>query len=226
MIEFPGAANPAREDAPAPVTESGYLAEPDNGRGPGVLVLHPWWGLNDSVKQMCDGLSQAGFVVLAPDLYRGAGVASTIKDAERMSDGLDMPRAEQAVLGAIDHLRAMVDAPIGAVGFSMGAGFALWATGKRPDHLDSVVLFYGTGGTAGESGRVLGHFAEDDPYESAEVVTQLEDQLRAAGRLEAFHRYPGVGHWFCEPDRPEFDAEAAELAWQRTLTFLRERLAQ
>lgn len=224
MIEFPGVANPARTDAPAPVSEAGYLAEPDIGRGPGVLVLHPWWGLNDTVKQMCEGLAQEGFVALAPDLYRGAGVAVTIDEAQRMADGIDVPRAEQATLGALDRLQGMVDGPVGAVGFSMGVGYALWLTRKRADEVDALVLFYGTGGEAGERARVLGHYAEDDPYEAAEQVAELEQELRAAGRLEAFHRYAGVGHWFCEPDRPEFDAAAAELAWQRTLAFLRDRL--
>jgi carboxymethylenebutenolidase len=224
VIEFDGVANPARDDAPAPEVERGYLAEPEIGRGRGVLVLHPWWGLNDAVKQMCDGLAQAGFTVLAPDLYRGAGVASTIEDAERMSDAIDTVRAEQCALGAFDRLRAMVDGAIGVVGFSMGVGYALWLSRKRPDQVGALVLFYGTGGETGAAAPVLGHFAADDPYEPAEVVDDLERQLRGEGRLEALHRYPGVGHWFAEPDRPEFNPDAAQLAWQRTLEFLRARL--
>lgn len=223
-IEFHGVANPAREDTAAPTTEHGFIAEPPTGRGAGVLVLHPWWGLNDTLKQMCEGLAQSGFVVLAPDLYRGAGVATSIEDAERMSNEIDVPRAEQAVLGAFDHLAAMVDGPIGVVGFSMGVGYGLWLTRKRPDRVGALVLFYGTGGEAGEVAPVLGHFGEQDPYEPAEAVDELEQQLRGKGRLEAVHRYPGVGHWFAEPDRPEFDAEAAALAWQRTLDFLRRKL--
>lgn len=224
MIEFEGTLNPAREGAPAPVSERGYLAEPDSGRGPGVLVLHPWWGLNDAVKQMCDGLAQSGFTVLAPDLYGGAGVATTIDDAERMSDAIDVARAEQCTLGAFDHLRAMVDGSLGVVGFSMGVGYGLWLTRKRPAEVAGLVLFYGTGGDAGASAPVLGHYASDDPYEPAEAVDELEQQLRADGRLAQIHRYDGVGHWFAEPDRPEFNADAAELAWQRTLAFLREHL--
>lgn len=226
MIEFAGAANPARQDAPPPVTERGYLAEPDSGRGPGVLVLHPWWGLNDSVKQMCDGLAQSGFTVLAPDLYRGAGVATTIEDAERMSGAIDVPRAEQVALGAFDHLGAMVDGAVGVIGFSMGVGYGLWLTRKRGERVGGVVVFYGTAGHAGEAAPLLGHFAEDDPYESAEAVAELEQELASGGRLAAIHRYPGTGHWFAEPDRPEFNAAAAELAWERTLEFLRQRLSR
>jgi len=224
VIEFPGAANPAREGGPEPGMESGYLADPDSGNGRGVLVLHPWWGLNDTVKQMCDGLAQEGFVVLAPDLYGGAEPARTIDDAERMSDGLDMARAEQVMLGAVDRLSAEATGRLGVVGFSMGAWLAHWLARRRREHIGALVCFYGTGDPADGAAAVLGHFAAADPYEPAEGVDALEGQLAAAGRLAAFHRYEGVGHWFAEPDRPEFDPVAAGLAWQRTLAFLREQL--
>ena len=64
-------------------TVSGYLAVPKNGKGPGVLVLHAWWGLNDFFKGLCDRLATDGFVAFAPDLYRGA-TASTRDGAENL----------------------------------------------------------------------------------------------------------------------------------------------
>jgi carboxymethylenebutenolidase len=68
----------------------------------------------------------------------------------------------------------------------------------------------------------LGRFAADDPFEPAENVDWLEGVLRRAGRPMTFHRYPGTGHWFVEPDRVDaYNAEAARLAWERTLAFLR-----
>lgn len=86
-----------------------------------------------------------------------------------------------------------------------------------------MVLFYGTGPAdfARSRATYLGHFAESDPYEPLSNVQELEKALRAAGRTVAFHHYPGTGHWFCEPDRPQFDPVAAALAWERTLDFLR-----
>jgi carboxymethylenebutenolidase len=227
VIEFEGVANPDRDDAPPPRTESGYLARPAGGGGRGVLVLHPWWGLNDTVKEMCDGLAQAGFVVLAPDMFDGE-VATTIGEAEELAgrkEEQDLPRLEQILLGALDRLAAETDGPLGMIGFSFGAGYGLWVARKRPEQVVALVLFYGTGGAVGEGlAQVMGHFAQDDPYEPAENVDELEADLRASGRLEACHRYPGTSHWFAEPDRPEFEPQAAGLAWERTLAFLRQRL--
>lgn len=224
MIEFPAVANPAREAAPPPATGRGYLARPAKGNGVGVLVLHAWWGLNDAFRQMCDGLASEGFVALAPDAYGDGLAAGTVEEAEQRSEALDLPRAEQTLLGAADLLAREVSGPVASVGFSMGSGFGLWLARKRPEQLGATVLFYGTGDPGDGQTPVLGHFPAKDEWQPAEEVEALEAQLREAGRLAAFHRYEGVAHWFAEPGRPEFDPAAAETAWQRTLEFLRERL--
>src|SRR5918911_3972456 len=69
-------------------TARGYLAMPERGQGPGVLVLHAWWGLNDTMRAVCTRLAGAGFVALAPDLYHGK-VADTIAGAEALVKALD-----------------------------------------------------------------------------------------------------------------------------------------
>ncbi len=69
----------------------GYLALPPSGQGSPVLVLHAWWGLNDTIKAFCNRLAAAGFVVFAPDLYHGQ-VTDTIEGAETLSDALDPER--------------------------------------------------------------------------------------------------------------------------------------
>src|SRR5262249_5846595 len=66
----------------------GYLATPDGGTGPGVVVLHAWWGLTEPFRQVCDRLAEAGFVALAPDLYRGKS-ATTVEDAEALATSLN-----------------------------------------------------------------------------------------------------------------------------------------
>ena len=225
MIEFPAAANTARDDAPPAGTGTGYLARPGKGNGVGVLVLHSWWGLNDTFRQMCDGLASEGFVALAPDAYGDGQAARTVEQARERSDAMDLVAAEQTLLGAADLLAQEVSGPIASVGFSMGSGFGLWLARKRPEQLGATVLFYGTGDPGDGQTPVLGHYAEHDKWEAPAEVDALESRLREAGRLAAFHRYPGAEHWFAEPDRPEFDPAAAESAWQRTLEFLRERLA-
>src|SRR3954452_9171958 len=65
----------------------GYLAMPERGVGPGVLVLHAWWGLNDTIRAVCTRLAEAGFVAFAPDLYHGK-VVDTIAEAEILAHEL------------------------------------------------------------------------------------------------------------------------------------------
>ena len=209
----------------------GFLAVPPGGKGPGILVLHAWWGLNDTIRGVCSRLAEAGFVAFAPDLYHGK-VADTIADAQILGNALDSKhlQAEAEVAEAAKYLHDRVGESGGGlavIAFSLGVYYALRLADTDPDHVRSVVLFYGTDGTVGgdylnSRAAYLGHFAENDPYESQSNVDTLEATLRRAGRPVTFHRYSGTGHWFFEPDRLEaYNQEAAILAWDRTLTFLK-----
>jgi carboxymethylenebutenolidase len=204
-----------------------YRAAAADG-GPGVLVLHAWWGLNEVFKELCDRLAAEGFVALAPDLY-GDKIAETVEEAQRLIDERDDEAIFHRVSAAIEALQAdetVQGEAFGAIGFSMGAAWALYFSGIRPS-LKACVLFYGNG--EGDWGAAqaayLGHFAEADPWEPTEGVEALEQALRTAGREVTFHQYAGTGHWFFENNRPDaYQADAADLAWQRTLAFLHEKL--
>src|SRR5262249_36012053 len=112
-------------------------------RGKRVVVFHPWWGLNDDVIAYSDRLAEAGFSVLAPDLVRGQ-TASTIEEAERLAEGKDDAHADAVALAAVDRLAGPnATGQIGALGFSMGAAWAMWCAAKRPAVAASVV-YYGT----------------------------------------------------------------------------------
>ncbi len=209
----------------------GFLTVPPSGKGDGVLVLHAWWGLNDTIKAVCTRLAQSGFVAFAADLYHGK-VADTIPDAEVLGNAVDTNylQAKAEVAEAAKYLSERVgqtDRGLAVVAFSLGAFFALDLSAADSEHIRSVVLFYGTEGTMGtdfSSSRAayLGHFAENDQYESKSNVDNLEQSLRRAGRPVTFYRYPGTGHWFFEPDRSEaYNQAAASLAWDRTLAFLK-----
>ncbi len=209
----------------------GYLALPPAGGGPGVLVLHAWWGLTGPFLDLCDRLAGAGFVALAPDLYRGRK-AGTIDEAQELLGRRDSKQMTADALGAVALLRghqAVRGEGLGAVGFSLGAAWAiLVATEYRPDDFAAVVIFYGSGegDFARSRAAFLGHFAPGDEWEPDEGVAALEGAIRAAGKEVTFHRYPGAGHWFFEEDRPDaYDAAAASLAWERTVAFLRHALA-
>ena len=207
-------------------TARGYLAMPEGGNGPGVLVLHAWWGLNDTMRAVCTRLAEAGFVAFAPDLYHGK-VADTIADAETLSNTLDPNQAKAEIAAATSFLNdraGQAGSGLAVIGFSLGAYYALDLSVADPEHIRSVVIFYGTGG--GDYSRskaaYLGHFAELDEFEPQSDVDALETSLQRAGRPVSFYRYSGTAHWFFEPDRSQaFNQAAASLAWEQTLAFLR-----
>lgn len=217
------------DELQAGMNESGYLALPAAGAGPAVLVLHAWWGLNSVFTELCDRLAAAGFVAYAPDLNAGK-VAATIDEAKALMESRDEQRTGEAAFGGLAALRAhpaAAAAPVGAVGFSMGAGWAVELASARPEQVAAAVLFYGAGLADFSAARAayLGHFSETDEWEPMEWVNKMEAGMRDAGREVAIHLYPGASHWFFEPNRPEYDPAAAALAWERTLAFLRDKLA-
>jgi carboxymethylenebutenolidase len=113
------------------------------------------------------------------------------------------------------------------LGLSFGVDYALLLAADDPDRVRAVVVFYGT--TPADHTRsmaaYLGHFAETDEFQPAARVEKLESALRAAGRPVTFHHYKGTGHWFFEPDRTDaYRRDAAELAWNRTVAFLKKSL--
>jgi carboxymethylenebutenolidase len=209
-----------------------YVAGDLSPGAPGVVVLHAWWGLNDDVIAYADRLAAAGFAVVAPDMFAGQ-VASTIEDAERLSGAAESPDTDPPVesiaLATVDDLarRLGPTSRLGVVGFSFGAAYATLIPAER-ERLVASVVYYGvyTGPHIEQSSAaVLGHFAETDQFESDEGIAELEASLRSAGREVTIHRYPGTGHWFAEPSRDAYVAEAAELAFGRTVACLREHLA-
>jgi carboxymethylenebutenolidase len=217
-------------------TITAYLAVPEAGSGPGALVLHAWWGLTEPFQQVCDRLAEVGFVALAPDLYHGK-TAATVEEAEALMKALgqDEERAHDDITAAVQVLRQHVatnladdQGKLALVGFSLGGAYALDLSVNLAEGIAAVVTFYATY-TGLDYRRAkaayLCHFAKDDPFEPAESVTQMEQELQAAGRPVTVYTYPRTHHWFFEENRPEYDAEAARLAWERTIAFLHQRLA-
>jgi carboxymethylenebutenolidase len=207
----------------------GYLALPAGGSGPGVLVMHAWWGLNEAFTGVADRLAAEGFVALAPDLYQGR-IARTIDEAKGLRDQLDMPKMEATARAAVGVLQAQPGAQpdkLAAMGFSMGGEWSGLLSEWYPEAIRALVLVYGAAPAEFGAARaaVQGHFAEVDEWESLDYVREMEEAMRAAGREVTLHIYPGVGHWFFEPNRPDvYNSAASALVWERTLAFLREKL--
>jgi carboxymethylenebutenolidase len=213
------------------IQPDGYLAPPQNGKGVGILVLHAWWGLNGFFQDLCKRLAREGFTAFAPDLYHGY-IATTIEDAKRLRSKLNKHQVETDIAAAIEYLQgldAVTNPGLGVIGFSLGAYYALGLSMDRPDLIRAVVAFYGT--RAGDYGRsqaaYLCHFAETDEWVAESGVKKLDKVLRVAHRPATFYTYAGTGHWFFEKDRVDaYNPKAARLAWQRTVTFLRDTLTE
>lgn len=224
MIEFPSNGTSAE----------GYLAVPETGRGPGVVVIQEWWGLVDHIKDVCDRFAAEGFVALAPDLYHGESVAEP-DEAGRLMMAMELERAGKDLSGAVDAVAERSSGSgVGVVGFCMGGGLALMVASQRPDKIRAVVPFYGVAPWQGAqpdyaalTGAVLGHYAERDDFASPEVARELEVTLRDSGNSDVtIHVYPGTDHAFFNDTRPEvYDGAASALAFERTVAFLRDRLA-
>ena len=215
---------------------NGYLAIPEQGSGPGVVVLHAWWGLTEPFRHACDRLAEAGFVALAPDLYHGKTTAS-VEEADALGSALDqdVKRWRGDIAGAVQFLRqhhatrlVSGSSKFALIGFSLGGAYALDMSVTLAEDIAAVVTFYdsypGLNYKSAQSAYLL-HFAEDDPFKPPESVVEMEQELRAADRPVNVYTYPGTTHWFMEENRPEYDAKAARLAWERTIEFLHKQLA-
>jgi carboxymethylenebutenolidase len=209
----------------------GYLAVPESGAGPGVVVIQEWWGLVPHIRDVADRLAAEGFVALAPDLYHGEAARSP-DEAGKLMMALDIERAEQDLRGAVGFLLAhpAVTSPsVGTVGFCMGGVLSLYAA-SRNEQVGACVVFYGIHPKVRPPledlrAPVLGFYAERDKSVPPEAARELEATLKSLGKRAEFHIYPGTDHAFFNDTRPEVYApEAARDAWQRTLDFFRQHL--
>jgi carboxymethylenebutenolidase len=215
-------------------TASGYLAVPDGGSGPGVVVIQEFWGLVPHICDVADRLATAGFVALAPDLYHGETTTEP-DEAGKLMMALNLDRATKDLNGAVDHLRghaAVVGEGLGVVGFCMGGGLALALACARPDAIKAAAPFYGV--IPWESmqpdyskleAKVVGQFAELDGFFGPDLARGLESQLRDLGKDATIVIHDGCDHAFFNDTRPEvYDAEHAAEAWEQTLALFDEVL--
>jgi carboxymethylenebutenolidase len=197
---------------------------------PGSSSCMPGGGLTPFFEDVCERLADEGFVAFVPDRY-GGPTAATIEEAEALQrQQEDQVRTEAVLRASVEFLgahEAVVGEGLGALGFSAGAAWALLLSVREPDLMRAVVAFYGTWQMdySGARAAYLGHYAEVDEWEPINEVRGTQEALCAAGCEVRFYTYPGVGHWFFEEDRVgHYDAQAARLAWERTIEFLRARL--
>jgi carboxymethylenebutenolidase len=209
----------------------GYLAEPakEEGKLPTVLVVHENRGLNPHIEDIARRLALDNFIAFAPDaLFPLGGYPGDEDKARELFGKLDQAKTHEDFLAAVSVLKTLPqgNGKVGVVGFCYGGGIANFLATRVPE-LGAAVPFYGAEPTADEASKIkaplLLHFAEKD-----ERITSgwpaYETALKAAGVKYQACIYPGVEHGFNNDTTPRYDAAAAKLAWQRTVSFFNKYL--
>lgn len=205
-----------------------YRAEPAGKPRGGLVVIPEIFGVNKHIKAVADGYAADGYLVVAPAMF---------DRAQRNYDtGYSQPeiQAGVAIMQKLDWKQTMQDAAasveaakaagkVGIVGYCWG-GTVAWVSAARLAGLACAVPYYGGGmpGFIGEKPRcpTLCHFGEQDQsptLEQARAIAKAHPEITA-------HYYAGAGHGFNCDHRPSYNAEAAKLARERTLAFLRQHL--
>lgn len=212
----------------------GYLTMPEGeGPFPGVLMVHEWWGLNEEIIELADAMAAEGYVVLAPDTYRGP-TTSLIPRAIYLRVTVPEDRVDDDMLRAFDFLAGQdnVDAArIAVVGFCYGGGVAL-RHGILNDQIAATANLYGDRitdpGAFGallepDAGPLLGIFGAEDAQIPLESVETFREALEIAGVAHTITIYEGVGHAFVQPDLLD-EPGAPREAWEQILAFFAETL--
>jgi carboxymethylenebutenolidase len=215
-------------------TTDAYLALPESGAGPGVIVVQEWWGLVDHIEEVTDRFAAEGFTALAPDFYHGAATTEP-DEAARLLMGMAMDQAARDIAGAARYLSSRDEQAggVGAVGFCMGGSLALWSAAIA-DEVVAAVGFYPAipwermapswRGYRGKHAVI--HCSEEDGGSGAPGIQVARRGIERAGGEVTLYDYPGSRHAFFNDQRPEvYDAGHAADAWARTLAVLNAHLA-
>ena len=213
-------------------TAHGYLATPESGSGPGLIVIQEWWGLTDHMADVTDRFAAQGYTALAPDLY-GGSTTHDADEAEQMMQDLPEDRAATDLGGAVDFLldhSSVTSQTVGVVGFCMGGGFVIQLAAQQGDKVGAAIPYYGVLQSKPDfsaiTAPVLGHYAETDDFAPAPEALDMGVAIREAGGKAAIHIYGGTSHAFFNDEDPfgSYNSDAAAVSWSRTLAFLADNI--
>ncbi len=218
---------PSKSDPPL----MGARAEPaGKGKVGGVVVVQEFWGLSDFIESTCDRLAQAGFVALAPDLYRGV-MAGSREEAASLMGALDKKRAVADIGDGVAYLRAdsRCNGRVAVLGFCMG-GALTFASACTLRGLAAAVPFYGLAQVPNEAFAnvkvpIQAHFATQDDWAKASVAKQIQDAVRGGGGAMDLFVYDTKHAFMRHTDSSVYDETNAKLAWGRAVDFLKQHLA-
>ncbi|MCA8868881.1 MAG: dienelactone hydrolase family protein [Rhodobacteraceae bacterium] len=204
------------------------LLHPPTGHGPGLLLIHSWWGLSKGITALGQDLAKAGFVVRMADLHDGQ-IAATQNEAEalrRRKRKQPMYRDLYDDLAVLRREGGVGANPVGVIGLSMGGHWAIWLAQRAELNIAACVCYYACrgGDFSVSKADYLLHYAEVDAFIKPAAKRNMAAAITCAGRPLESHDYQGTRHWFAESDRPEFAPSAALEALNRSKGFLHQRL--
>lgn len=224
------------EDITYPGNESemrGYFVRPAEMQGslPAVIVIHENRGLNPHIRDVARRMALEGFVALAPDFLSPLGGTPEDEDEARSMFGeLDRGQTIANGVATIAYLKGLegTNGKVGAIGFCWGGGMVNSLAVNAPE-LNAAVAYYGAQPDPEEVEQIeaplLLHYAGLDERINAGIHA-FREALEAAGKEYTIHMYEGVNHAFNnDTSEARYNKEAADLAWRRTVDFLKEKLA-
>jgi carboxymethylenebutenolidase len=211
-------------------TMSGYLVMPADASGklPAVMVIHENRGLNPHIKDVTRRMALEGFLALGPDFLSPAGGTPEDEDkAREMIQALDRPQTIANAVATVEFLKthAMSNGKVGAIGFCWGGGMVNQTAVNAGADLVAAVPYYGqvpdSGDVAKIKAKMLLQYAGLDERINA-GIPGYEEALKAAGVDYMLHLYEGANHAFNnDTSEARYNKEAADLAWSRTVEFLK-----
>jgi len=211
----------------------GYLARPAEAGGKlgTVIVIHENRGLNPHIRDVARRIALEGFIALAPDFLSPLG--GTPPDEDKARDMFNQLAPEQAIadgVATVGYLKKIDggNGKVGVVGFCWGGGLVNDLAVNAPD-LNAAVAYYGRQPKSGDVAKIkaplLLHYAGKDERINAGIEA-YKAALQAGGKEFTIHVYDGAQHAFNnDTSAARYDKAAADLAWQRTIAFLKEKLA-
>ena len=210
----------------------GYLVKPvGDGPFPSVMVIHENRGLNPYVEDVARRAAVAGFLTLAPDgLSPVGGYPGNDDDGRTMQRNLDQMKLKQDMVNSAVFLKdhSLSNGKLGATGFCWGGGITNHLAVTMGSDILAAVPYYGAAPPADQVSKIKAavviQAAEQDPRINA-LWPDYEAALKAAGVDYQYFLYPGTRHGFHNYSTPRYDADAANLSWQRTIALFRKHLA-
>ncbi len=232
LISLPALGKVKVEDVEYFSKVKGYLATPGDGKKhPAIILIHEWWGLNDQMKVTADRLAQQGYIAFAVDLYEGKSTTKP-EEAGKLASAVrsNMPRAFDNLKAAVALLSSRTDvdaARTAAIGWCFGGGWAL-EMAKNDLGVKASVIYYGHFDPKDDFSKmraaIQGHFGAQDKSIHVDGVKEFEASLKTHGKVHEIFIYPNGKHGFFNEQGKNYSKAEADLAWKRTLDFLKRRL--